>query len=219
MTFTVTGAQVLRLNPKLGSSSDAIAASINDAAALAGINATQRRLRYFVAQTFFESARFTQWSENLYYSDPNRLVVVWPSRFTCDQNACTATRVWAPDYVKNPMKLGSFVYANRNGNGDVSTGDGYTFRGRGALQLTGRSNYSGYSQFRYQDDRIVTNPDAVAAPEDAFGSSAWYWKNNNLNALADTDSFTQCTRVINGSTATVPARLQVLNLVNSIVTG
>jgi putative chitinase len=122
MVYTVTGAQVLRLNSNLGSTADAIAASINDAAALAGINQSQRRLRYFVAQTFFESARYTQWSENLYYSDPARLVVVWPSRFTCDQNACTATKVWAPDYVKNPQKLGSFVYANRNGNGAPTPG-------------------------------------------------------------------------------------------------
>lgn len=217
MSYTITDAQILALNPSLKTTAQALAQAINDAAQTSGIDQSRRRMRYFVAQTLFESVKYTQWSENLYYSDPNRLVAVWPSRFTCDKNQCTAAKVWAPDYVRNPQLLGSFVYANRNGNGAPSTGDGFTFRGRGAIQLTGKSNYASYSQDRYGDDRIVTTPDLVSAPEDAFGSSAWFWKVNNLNALADSDSFTQCTKVINGSTITVSERLVVLNQVNSVL--
>lgn len=217
MTYAITGAQILALNPNLKTSAQTLAQAINDAAQTSGINQSLRRMRYFVTQTLFESARYTQWSENLYYSDPARLVAVWPSRFTCDKNACTAVKAWAPEYVRNPQKLGSFVYANRNGNGSPETGDGFAFRGRGAIQLTGKINYSNYSQHKYKDNRIVINPDLVAAPEDAFGSSAWFWTENNLNALADSDSFTECTRRINGSIQTVPERLKVLNQVNSVL--
>ncbi len=212
---TVTSAQILSLNPKLSNAAQ-IAQAINDAAGPSGISQSQRRMRYFVAQTLFETQNYTSWSENLYYSSAARLVQVWPSRFTLDASS-TCGKACASDYVCSPQNLGALVYANRNGNGDVTSGDGYTYRGRGAIQLTGLSNYSAYSAAQYQDNRVVLNPDLVSQPEDAFASAAWFWTQNSLNRLADSDSFTQATKVINGSTDTVPDRLQVLNKVNSVL--
>jgi putative chitinase len=124
---------------------------------------------------------------------------------------------YAPDYIKNPQKLGNLVYANRNGNGDVASGDGYLFRGRGAFHLTGRVNYTNYSKAVYGDLHIVSNPDLVLSMADAFMSAGWFWNNNGFNALADSDSFTEVTRIINGSTKTVPERIPVLNKANAIL--
>jgi putative chitinase len=214
MTYQVTANQILSLNPHLANA-QAIADGINGAAQRYGINQSQIRLRYFVAQSFFETEQYTFWVENLNYTTPERLVEVWPSHFTTDP---THTQyALAQNYVNNPQKLGSFIYANEDGNGNAASGDGYTFRGRGGFHLTGRANYTAYSHAAYGDNRIVQNPDVVAQPTDAFLSAGFFWDDNHMNALADSDSFTQATRVINGSTATVPERLPVLNKVNSVL--
>jgi putative chitinase len=72
-------------------------------------------------------------------------------------------------------------YANMNGNGDVGSGDGYTYRGRGILQITGKSNYAAVSEKLYGDDRLVTNPDLLSQPDAAWAAAAAYWNENNLN--------------------------------------
>jgi putative chitinase len=72
-------------------------------------------------------------------------------------------------------------YANMNGNGDVSSGDGYNYRGRGILQITGKSNYAAVSERLYGDDRLVNNPDLLSEPEAACAAAAAYWSENNLN--------------------------------------
>jgi putative chitinase len=212
MTFTVTAAQIAQLTPK-AAGPDALAAAINATAQYYGISDTQLRMRYFIAQSCFETQNFSFWSENLFYTTPDRLCAVWPSRFTMTQGS---TLAYAPDYTANPAKLANLVYANRYGNGDASSGDGSAFRGRGAFHLTFRSNYAAYSQARYGDDRIVQNPDLVAQPMDAFMSAGWFWQANNLSPLADADQYTKATQVINGSTVTVPQRLVTLNQVNAI---
>jgi putative chitinase len=214
MSFQITAAHISSLNPRL-TNAQALADSINATAARYSIDQSERRMRYFVAQSFFETMQYTAWVENLNYSTPERLVEVWGSHFTMDP---THTQyAYAPNYINNPQKLGSFIYANENGNGNMASGDGYTFRGRGAFHLTGRTNYTVYSQAAYGDNRVVTNPDLVAQPADAFLSAGHYWDDNHMNALADSDSFTQATKVINGSTKTVPQRLPVLNKVNSVL--
>ncbi len=174
---------------------------------------TDRRVRYFMTQTSFESAGFTHFEENLHYSHAEQLVRVWPSHFSMTGDDGKAL---ASDYVGNPEKLGNFIYANRNGNGDVDSGDGWAFRGRGPIELTGRSNYEACSQAVYGDDRLVTNPDLVAECEAGFMSSGWFWSEHGLNALSDDDEFTKVTKAINGSAVTVPERLVVLDKANSI---
>jgi putative chitinase len=180
-----------------------------------GISASPRRVRYFLAQSCFETQTFTHWAENLTYTTPERLCTVWPSRFSMTP---MGTKAYAPDYVCNAQKLANLVYANRGGNGDVTSGDGFNFRGRGGFHLTFRNNYAAYSNARYGDDRIVQNPDLVAQPADAMMSAGWFWSTNQLNDLADADAFTRVTEKINGSDATVPQRLPVLNKANSIFT-
>lgn len=175
---------------------------------------TLRRQRYFIAQASFETQGFTAWSENLNYSTPERLVAVWPSRFTMDVN--NKTKAYAPDYAKNPEKLANLVYAGRVGNGDAASGDGWSFRGRGAFHLTFRNNYKDCSDYLYKDNRFVTNPDLVMASMDGLMSAGWFWNANGMNKLADADEFTKVTKIINGSDVTVPERLKVLNVLNRI---
>jgi len=177
---------------------------------------TSRRINHFMTQACFETQSFTKFEENLYYSTPERLVAVWPHRFTCDKASCSSTMVYAPDYIKSPQKLASLVYANRNGNGDVASGDGWNFRGRGGFHLTFLDNYLQYSKDVYGDDRCVENPDMVGQPADAMMSAGWFWGVHRLNELADADMLTKITEVVNGSAATVPARLQVLNKANQV---
>jgi putative chitinase len=211
MSYTINATQLQTFVPALAAAqvqplTDAINATLD----FYSISQSPRRVRYFMAQSCFESASYTA-----YYSTPERLCAVWPSRFSME---CTGALAYAPDYTGNPQKLANLVYANREGNGDVNSGDGYSFRGRGAFQLTFRNNYTAYSQMRYGDDRIVQNPDLVAQPADAMMSAGWFWSTNGLNTLADGDQFTNATRVINGSTSTVPQRLPVLNRANSVFT-
>ncbi len=213
MSFTITASQIAQLTPN-AAGPDAIADAINATAQNYGISDTQLRMRYFIAQSCFETQNFSFWSENLMYTTPERLCIVWPFRFSMTQGA--QGLAYAPDYTGNPQKLANLVYASRGGNGDPTTGDGYAFRGRGGFHLTFRNNYANYSQARYGDDRIVQNPDLVSQPADAFMSAGWFWSNNGLNALADADQYTRATQVINGSTATVPQRLVTLDQVNAI---
>ena len=211
--------------------------AINQATAKYGINQNIRRLRYFLAQSYHETQGYTKFVEVMNYTAPSRLLAVWPSRFTMNQDEARRTgKGYAPDYVNNPEKLANFVYANRAdlGNGSPESGDGWKFRGRGAFHLTGRANYLAYSQRIYGDDRILQNPDLVAQPKDAFMSAADYWNgrqyvqkdaNKNIikrwsfNELADADQFTFMCIAIQGSDQSVQERLAVLRLANKTITG
>lgn len=214
MAYLITTSQLNALVP-LGAQAQALTDAINATMTYYGIADQPRRVRYFIAQSCFETQNFSRWVENLLYTTPERLCAVWPSRFAMQP---MTNKAYALDYVNNPAKLANLVYAGRNGNGDAASGDGWLFRGRGGFHLTFRNNYAAYSQARYGDDRIVQNPDLVAQPQDAMMSAGWFWSTNNLNALADADQFTDATRVINGSSNTVPQRLPVLNKTNKIFT-
>lgn len=176
---------------------------------------TPRRVRYFMTHSHVETQGFTKFEENLYYKTPERLPAVWPTRFTCDRAKCGAL-AWAEDYVCNPEKLANFAYGNRNGNGGPETGDGWRFRGRGGFHLTFADNYLDYSNAIYKDDRIFRQPDLVALPHDSMLSAGWFWNRFKFNQMADADEFTKSTVRINGSSATVKKRLEVLKKANAI---
>lgn len=201
-----------------------LAIAINAAMARFKIDQSPRRVRYFMAQTCFETAQYTSFSENLMYTTAQRLAAVWPTRFTLQPPVQPSASyvesglAYAPDYINNPQALANLVYANRMGNGDVQSGDGWLFHGRGAIQLTGRAAYVAYDNAVYGDGRITANPYLVSNITDAMLSAAWFWDANQLNAQADADAFTRATQIINGSTVTVPQRIPVLNLANSIFT-
>ena len=106
----------------------------------------------------------------------------------------------ATQYAHQPIKIANRVYANRMGNGDESTGDGFRFRGRGIVQCTGKSNYQACSQSLFGDDRLLTNPELLLEPENAIRGAGWYWNGSNLNPIAEKLDMTTLTMKINGGT-------------------
>jgi len=155
------------------------------------------RAAAFIAQGAHESGELRELVENMYYSTPERLMVVWPTRFTNIDSALP--------YIKNPEKLGNFVYANRMGNGEASTGDGYKYRGRGWFNGTGKDFYKKMTTLSGHD--FLSNPDDMATPKFAVLSACEEWKASNLNVLADAENFKQITRVINGGYIGLASRL------------
>ena len=129
----------------------------------------------FIAQCGYESQWFQRWVENLNYSTPQRIRNVWPYRFRSVADAVP--------YVRNPEKLANFVYANRIGNGDVHSGDGWRHIGRGLIQLTGKNNYRDA-----QDGMkipLLSQPELLELREYAAASAGWWWNDHNLNYFAD----------------------------------
>lgn len=174
---------LLQFAPSLGNNVTELVQILNDSS----VN-TPLRLAHFLAQVAHESVLFSKTTENMNYSAEG-LKVTFSKYFpTPDIRA---------QYARQPEKIGNRAYANRNGNGSELSGEGYLFRGRGYLQLTGKGNYSDYSRNTYGDDRIVKNPKLLAEPVDAMKSSLWYWTNNNLNKWADADDILAVSRAIN----------------------
>src|SRR5436189_5430858 len=133
------------------------------------------RLAHFLAQCALESMNFTAVVENLNYS-AQRLLQVFPKYFkNVDVNA----------YARNPQKIGSRVYANRMGNGDEASGDGFKYRGRGYIQLTGKNNYQAFSGFIGED--CIANPDLVATTY-PLASAAFFFNSNNIWQVCDQGS-------------------------------
>jgi len=149
---------------------------------------TPNRMAMFLAQVGHESGGLTTFHENLNYKAAG-LEKIFPKYFR-DVNA--------NDYAHNPEKIANRVYANRMGNGDEDSGDGYRFCGRGAIQLTGRSNYTACGKDLEVD--LETNPDYLTTPEGALRSAAWFWDQHDLNDCADDGDITKCTKKINGGT-------------------
>lgn len=181
---------------------------------------TQRRVRYFMAQSAFETARYMKWVESLYYTTADRIASMWPSRFK-SANGVGRGPLQAEKYVRNQELLANEVYANRMGNGGPETGDGFKFRGRGAGHLTGKYNYTTYSKLLYGDERFVEHPELVSEYRDGCLTFGAFWKQNGLNELADTDDFTIVTRRINGASGAtlkrvVQERLPYLRQANQI---
>lgn len=158
-----------------------------------GIN-TPLRMAHFIAQTGHESSGFATVEESLNYKS-SALTAKFPKRIT----PADAERYGRTDsHPADQRMIGSIIYANRNGNGDVKSGDGYKYRGRGLIQITGRGNYSALvNQLRVD---IVNNPEKLTEPNLAAESAAAWWKNNGLNEVADSDDVDRITRIINGGT-------------------
>ena len=154
-----------------------------------------RRLAAFLAQTAHESAGFTAVRENLNYSAQS-LMKTWPSRF----NATTAAT-----YARQPEKIANKVYANRMGNGDEASGDGWRYRGRGLIQTTGKANYTKLAQ--YIKKTLQETIEYCETVEGAVESACFYWVSNNLNAIADTGDMAALTRRINGGVIGLADRL------------
>lgn len=161
---------------------------------------TPVRIAAFIGQCSHESANFKTLQENLNYS-AQALMRVWPTRFP--------TLEAAQPYHRNPEKIANRVYANRMGNGDEASGDGWLYRGRGVIQLTGKDNYTLCGDALQMD--FIHSPDFLLAPRYAVLSAGWFWNRNNLNRWADTRDWTGLTRRINGGTIGLDDRIKHIN--------
>lgn len=148
-----------------------------------------QRVAAFISQCGHESNGFTAIKENLNYRAES-LVKVWPRSFP-DANT-------AQKYAHNPEMIANRAYANRMGNGDESSGDGFKFCGRGLIQLTGRNNYQLFANSKQMN--IDDIPAYLATFEGAVDSACWFWNKNNLNSIADTGDIVTLTKRINGGT-------------------
>jgi putative chitinase len=144
-----------------------------DSACSAFIITAPVRLAAFLAQVAHESGGFTRVVENLSYSTPDRIRLVW--RFPTVESA--------RPYVRQPEALANKVYSDRLGNGAPSTGDGWKFRGRGLIQLTGRANYRAAGLAL--GIALETQPELAEQPAMAALTAAWFWESKNLNFFAD----------------------------------
>lgn len=145
---------------------------------------TPLRLAHFLAQSAHESGNFKIVYENLYYSAA-RLVQVFPRYFP---NLESAT-----PYNMNPEKIANKVYANRMGNGNEASGDGWNFRGRGDIQLTGKSNYLEFN--KHVPEKIMILPDLVATKYPLL-SAAFFFNANGLNTLADKGATPEIVKIV-----------------------
>ena len=181
---------------------DAVIAQIPDTAARFGIT-TPLRLAHFLAQCGHESGGFKAVRENLNYSAKG-LMGIFKKYFP---NAKIALQ-----YERKPEKIASLVYGNRMGNGPESSMDGFTYRGRGYIQLTGKSNYSLFD--KTVPENIVADPDLVATKY-PLASAAFFFNNNKLWAIcdrgADVATVTAVTKRVNGGTIGLPDRIKHFN--------
>lgn len=158
------------------------------------------RLCMWLAQCGFESSSFNTLREILSYSTVARLRAVFPHEFTTDDAA--------QRYVMNPSGLGNFIYANKNGNGDAASGDGFKYRGGGLIQLTGRGNYDAVGKALGRD--LINRPGDIIIETIAARTAGFFWKQNDLNAAADAGDFDYTTRRINGSAMSGAAERKAL---------
>ena len=189
----------LKLDKLKGHIPDAVIQMIPDTAAKFQIN-TPLRLAHFLAQCGHESGGFRATQENLNYSAKG-LNGIFKKYFP--------TEAAAAAYARNPQKIANKVYGGRMGNGPEASGDGYKFRGRGYIQLTGKDNYTAFGKAIGED--ICANPDKVAS-QYALLSAAWFFSKNGLHKMADggaTDAVvTSITKRVNGGTIGLADRIK-----------
>lgn len=166
------------------------------------INSVER-IAAFISQTSHESLDYTALVENLNYS-ARGLRGTFGKYFTESQ---------ALAYQRKPQSIASRVYANRMGNSDEQSGDGWLYRGRGIVGVTGKNNYAACSQFIFESDVLISEPHLLEEPIYALRSGCWYWSSNNLNLIADTGDVAKLTRRINGGQNGLSDRIERYNKV------
>jgi putative chitinase len=166
------------------------------------------RISHFLAQCAHESGNFSVKQENLNYS-AKRLQEVFGKYFTTHAKALL--------YERKPVKIASLVYGNRMGNGDEQSIEGYKYRGRGYIQLTGKNNYLLFDKSLNESGLeidIIGNPDLVATTYPLI-SAAWFFNKNNLNEIADLggtkEIITRVTKKVNGGTHGLDSRISYFN--------
>lgn len=158
---------------------------------------TPLRQAAFIGQCGHECANFKILEENLNYR-AETLIRIWPKRFPSLE--------FAKQYERNPKKIANSVYANRMGNRDEASGDGYRFRGRGCLQTTGSANYFHAGKALGVD--LIMEPDLLSTPKYAALAAGYFWDTHKLNQFADSRDYTTMTKKINGGTIGLQDRIK-----------
>ena len=184
---------LIDLQKKIGVTADGAWGPGTFKAAVAFYKLPKNRAAHFFAQTAHESGEFKSFSENLNYS-ADGLTKIFHKYFPDAHLAESCAR--------QPEKIANKVYSNRMGNGDEHSGDGYKYRGRGALQLTGKDNYHAFSVYANRPD-VMTNPDLISG-ELAFESAMWFFEKNHIWEICDKGvddaTITEVTKKVNGGT-------------------
>lgn len=167
---------------------------------------TPLRQAAFIGQCAHESGNFRLLEENLNYK-PATMMRIWPSRFKTLEDCMICN---------GPRGLANKVYANRMGNRDEASGDGYRFRGRGCIQLTGHANYFHAGKACGVD--FVKEPDLVATPQYAAMTAGWFWDTHKLNKFADVRDWTGLTKRINGGIIGLDDRIKHINHALEVLT-
>jgi putative chitinase len=190
------------INKLKGHVPDSVIAMLPDTMAKFELN-TPLRLAHFLAQSGHESGGFKALNENLNYGAKG-LRGIFGKYFPTDAKAL--------EYERKPEKIANLVYGGRMGNGPEASGEGYKFRGRGYIQLTGKDNYTAFSKAINED--CVGNPDLVATKY-PLASAAWFFHKNGLHKIADegatTEVVTKITKRVNGGTIGLEDRIKHFN--------
>ena len=198
------------LQTKIGVKPDGVFGAVTLKAAMSFYKMTPVRSAHFFGQTSHETGHFATFSENLNYSAQGLLKTFSKYFKTLEE---------AKEYERKPEKIANRVYGNRMGNGNEASGEGFKFRGRGALQLTGKSNYEAFSKFLNKPE-IIANPDLVAT-EFAFESAFYFFDKNGLWAICDKGiddaTITAVTKKINGGTNGLSERIALTKKYYSLI--
>jgi putative chitinase len=169
---------------------------------------TPRQQAAFIGQCGHECGNFRLLEENLNYR-AETLTKLWAKRFP--------TLEFAKQYERNPKKIANYVYANRMGNRDEASGDGYRFRGRGCIQLTGSANYFHAGKALGID--LIMEPDLVATPQYAALTAGHFWNTQKLNSIAESGNNLALTKKINGGTIGLDDRIKHTNHALAVLGG
>lgn len=194
--MVVSKADIRRIMPNAPKDIDGFVKAFNQYAPQFGID-TKLRICGFLSQVAVETGELKSLEENMNYSE-RRLLQVFPRYFTAEQ---------AKQYANHPEKIGSRVYANRMGNGNEASGDGYKFRGRGCIMLTGREAYKKYADSVYCVGNLMAHPEWLGKYPGALKSAMWFWNTKGLNELADNEQISAICKRVNGGTNGYSQRL------------
>jgi len=182
---------------------------------------TEVRVAMFFGQTGVETGGYRVFREGMNYSAQG-LADTWPERYAVVPSADQKTPTeFAKSIQRRPEKIGNVTYANRNGNRDEASGDGYRFRGGGTIQLTGAENW-----VQFNNDlgdllktNFIKNPEAILLPRNSLYAGGWFWKKKNINQYADIKNLPMVTRKVQGGKLKLKERgliyEQVLKLLNT----
>lgn len=179
----ITTEQLLQILPNAGHVAGVFVAVLNTAMSQYQIVGA-KRIAAFIAQVGHESGQLTFLVENINYS-ADALLKTWPARFDVEMASAAA---------RKPEQIANIAYGNRMGN--TALGDGWKYRGRGLIQISGKNNYRACGEALGLD--LITQPELLEKPQHACMSAAWFWATNGLNTLADRGGFTGITQRING---------------------